>query len=329
MKSLDLIVMTDALKWLQSGHKIWLCTVLSTYGSAPRTPGALFAAIESGAYVGSLSGGCIEEDFLKRIAHGEFQKKSEVIQYGNGENAFSPTVSLPCGGSIDVLIEHLHPSKESIHYIEMMLQALTGKAILQKEIILGQMAILTLSHTQLPQRVIQEDDKVLIALQCPTTIFIAGISAVALYCIEFAHALGFNVIVCDDREEELRQLRSQPHILEKVTLREIFPPNVLEEEGCHAQTAILSLTHDPRIDDFTMIAACATPAFYIGAMGSQKNSDNRLARIKECTDYSAETLRRIHAPIGLSIGSKTPAEIALAIMADIVQAKNTKNSNIN
>ena len=328
MKSLDLIVMADALKWLQSGNKIWLCTVLSTYGSAPRSPGALFAAIESGEYIGSLSGGCIEEDFLERISHGEFQKKSEVIQYGNGENAFRPTVSLPCGGSIDVLIELLLPTKECIQYVEMMLQALTGKVILQKEIILGQRAILTPSQNQLPQRVTQEVDKVLIALQCPTTIFIAGISAVALYCIEFAHALGFNVIVCDDREEELRQLRAQASILEKVTLREIFPPNILETEGCHAQTAILSLTHDPRIDDFTMIAACATPAFYIGAMGSQKNSDNRLARIKECTDYSTDTLRRIHAPIGLPIGSKTPAEIALAIMADIVKAKNTTKFNL-
>lgn len=321
MKTLDLIVIEHALEWLTHNKPIWLCTVLHTYGSAPRSPGALLVATEDGQYSGSLSGGCIEEDFLKQIAHRNFLEPSQVIRYGNGASDFRPNIQLPCGGSIDVLVEYIEPSSEQLSMLHDTLAALQGKIALQKSVVLGQRATLTPFTDALPQRVERSGDRITINLQSCTTIFIACISAVALYCIEFASALGFNIIVCEDREEELRQIH-QSNLLHKVQLIQAFPGTYLETYGCTAQTAILSLTHDPRIDDLTMIAACETPAFYIGAMGSKQNSQNRLARLRECTDFSEDTLQRIHAPIGLDLGSKTPAEIALAIMADIIKSKN-------
>lgn len=321
MKTLDLLVIDTALQWAHEGETLWLCTVLHTYGSAPRSPGALFVATQSGKYVGSLSGGCIEEDFLQKLQAGFFNQTSEIVVYGEHSDTFVPNATLPCGGTIDVLVEHLPVSHAVIPYLTEMRESLVGKTCLIKSITLGGYATLRPADHTLQERIYHEGDRVEILLQSFTTIFIAGISAVAFYCMEYAHSLGFAVIVADDRPEELRQLKESP-ILEKVTLLETYPAHYIETNGLTQQTAILSLTHDPRIDDFTMIAALETPAFYIGAMGSKRNSDSRLARLRECTDYSEETLSRIHAPIGLPIGSKTPAEIALAIMADIVRSKN-------
>lgn len=321
MKTLDLIVIEHAIEWLKQAQPIWLCTVLKTYGSAPRSAGSLLVATADGKYSGSLSGGCIEEDFLKKIAQQQLILPSQAIRYGNGESEYRPNIALPCGGSIDLLVEYLQSTSHNILMLEQMYEALQGKATLQKVITLGEAAKLAQSEHSLPYAIEWHDQKIMINLQSCTTIFIACISAVALYCIEFASALGLNIIVCEDRDEELRQITQSP-LAEKIQLIQTFPANYLEKYGCTAQTAILSLTHDPRIDDLTMMAALETPAFYIGAMGSQRNSTNRLARLRECTDFSDDELNRIHAPIGLALGSKTPAEIALAIMADIVQTKN-------
>ena len=321
MKTLDLIVIEQAIEWLKQAQPIWLCTVLRTYGSAPRSAGSLLVATADGKYSGSLSGGCIEEDFLQQIAAQKFIQSSQSIRYGHGESEYRPNVALPCGGSIDLLVEYIQPSLDNIVMLEAMNKALQGQLILQKLVTLGEHAKLAQCEHPLSNIIEWHDHHIIINLQSCTTIFIACISVVALYCIEFASALGFNIIVCEDREEELRQITESP-LLDKVQLIQSFPSSYLEQHGCTTQTAILSLTHDPRIDDLTMISALETPAFYIGAMGSKSNSENRLARLRECTDFSDEVLSRIHAPIGLALGSKTPAEIALAIMADIVKTKN-------
>lgn len=325
MKTLDLTVLEESIQWLSHQTPVWVCTVLRTYGSAPRSPGALFAATSDGKYVGSLSGGCIEEDFLQKIQQQKYLLQSQTVRYGYGELDLRPNIQLPCGGQIDVLVEYLQPTHQSVAYLKKWLTALDGKAILQKTVQLGQAAILSECEQALPQKVKQIGDTINISLQSDTTLIIACISAVAMYCIEFASALGFSIIVCEHREEELRQINGSS-LRSKIKLVQEFPATYLEDNGCTPQTAIISLTHDPRIDDLTMIAACDTPAFYIGAMGSKKNSQNRLSRLKECADFSEDILKRIHAPIGLSIGSKTPAEIALAIMAAIIQAKNNGNN---
>lgn len=325
MKMLDLLVIENAIAWLNERKTIWLCTVLHTYGSAPRSPGALFVANESGEYIGSLSGGCIEEDFLKKIADHQFNNISEVITYGAADINDLSAIKLPCNGTIDVLIEKLEPSDNHIDYLKQMMLALTGKAFLNKTIRVGEFAKLEVHHSTTCPKVVRDNDDITISLQSYTTILIASLSAVAFYCIEFASALGLSVIVCEDREEELRQLKSQPNLMEKIELHEIFPMSYIEQHGCTPNTAVLSLTHDPRIDDLAIMAAVQTPAFYIGAMGSKLNSQNRMNRLQE-VGLSIDELARIKAPIGIAIGSKTPAEIALSIMADIIQTKNHQQS---
>ena len=148
-------------------------------------------------------------------------------------------------------------------------------------------------------------------------LLIAGLSPVAEFCAGFAAALGFEVIVCDPRPELTGGFR-----MAGVELVKLFPATYIAQGGCHAATAIVALTHDPRMDDLTLLEAVRTPAFYIGAMGSRRTSEKRMERVQRIGGIGQQDLERIHAPIGLKLGSKTPAEIALAVMADIVRVSN-------
>ncbi len=327
MQSLDLTVLTSAKTWLEEGRAVWLCTVIHTYGSSPRSPGSLFVATSNGQFSGSLSGGCIESDFLQRIADHEFTQPSQMVRYGEGGAA--PVVRLPCGGSIDVLVEYLTATEAHLHYISEMLSALMGTNATIKTITLSQEGELAPAPTNGLQtgsvhEITQQDQTLTLYLSAASQLIVAGLSSVAHFCIDFALALGFEVIVCEPREEERRQFLAEGGIKPRVTLLDTFPALYLEQHSCHANTAIISLTHDPRMDDLTMMEAVNTPAFYLGVMGSANHSVKRLARLESIGGLSEEQLARIHAPIGLDIGSKTPAEIALAIMADIIRVRNGK-----
>lgn len=318
MHNLDVQVITTALAWSEE-HPVWLCTVLSTFGSSPRPPGALMAIRGDGRYCGSLSGGCVEESFVSRIGEAVFSSPSQIVRYGEG--GYEPDRALPCGGVLDILVEKLLPGKETVEYLQQMHSALVGATAVVKTLTLPEPCrslkpgdFRSRTHTQV------NGNNIVLTLSAPPRVIIAGLSLVALYCANFAQALGFETLVCEHREDVILNLADQ--LEGTVTLIKQFPAAYLEREGCHPGTAILSLTHDPRIDDLTMMEAVNLPAFYIGAMGSQHNSLRRKARLVRIGELQPEQISRIHAPIGMDIGSKTPAEIALSIMADIVRHKN-------
>ncbi|WP_455813515.1 XdhC family protein [Pseudomonas graminis] len=321
VNSLDIQVLENALIWVGKQRHIWLCTVLQTWGSAPRAPGSLLAVSEDSAVCGSLSGGCIEQHFLQRLNAGDYRQPSQQVRYGAG--GLMPDVGLPCGGSLDVLIEYLPASAEAEHYLLQMLRALRGEISLEKQIAPGQPARLVPAGliTGGP-RVIQQENGLILTLNATTTVLIAGLSPVADYCIHFARMLGFHIQVCEHRASLLDEFDARPVLNDGVEIIRRFPARHLELHGCPAHTAVLSLTHDARIDDLTLVEACNTSAFYIGALGSQSNSERRRVRLAEMGELSAEQLARISAPVGMALGSKTPPEIALAIMADIVRVKN-------
>ena len=152
-------------------------------------------------------------------------------------------------------------------------------------------------------------------------LLLAGLSPVAEACAAFAVSLGFEVIICEPREEVLADWDARKAPLEGVSLRRELPSRFIAAGGCHAATAVVALTHDPRIDDLAMIEAVRQPAFYIGVMGSLRTSTARAERLARSGGLSAEEIARIVMPIGLNLGSKTPAEIALAVMADIVRIR--------
>lgn len=136
MQQLDMQVIEHALQWINDGKSIWLCTVLATFGSSPREPGSLLVAREDGIHAGSLSGGCVEEDFLARLRDGAFEGPVAVIRYG-ADDTSGPKVALPCGGILDVLVERLLPNEANLQHLTMLHAALLGQRSLTRRVMLG------------------------------------------------------------------------------------------------------------------------------------------------------------------------------------------------
>ena len=333
MQHLDLEVIHQAIDWLApadgepSARPIWLCTVLATFGSSPREPGTWLVARADGQHRGSLSGGCVEEDFLARLADGEFIAPAQVIRYGEGGHQ-GAGIALPCGGILDVLVEHFTACDADIAHLEALRAALEGQTPRLRHVMLEGDGARTLQHDSgLGERV--EPLKGHAGEACGyqlrvgpvARLLLAGLSPVAEACAAFAVSLGFEVIICEPREEVLADWDARKAPLEGVSLRRELPSRFIAAGGCHAATAVVALTHDPRIDDLAMIEAVRQPAFYIGVMGSLRTSTARAERLARSGGLSAEEIARIVMPIGLNLGSKTPAEIALAVMADIVRIR--------
>lgn len=321
MQQLDLDVIEHAVEWSRAGETVWLCTVLATYGSSPRAPGSLLVARQDGRCAGSLSGGCVEEDFLARLKAGEFQTVVRVIRYGESED-HQQRLQLPCGGILDVLIERLSATQQTLQHLSALQEALHGQRRLIREIDLetGEVRLLTDDESRQERpRVERQEACARIRIGPSLRLVIAGVSPVSVICAEFAQALGFEVVVCDPREEAIAGFG-----VVDIERQAVLPSMYLAEQGAHASTAVVALTHDPRIDDLAMIEALRTPAFYIGVMGSRKTSAARAERLQRSGGLSEEQIARIRMPIGLDIGSKTPAEIALAVMADVVRVYHGK-----
>lgn len=319
MQHLDVQVVEQGLAWLNAGETIWFCTVLSTFGSSPREPGSIMVARGDGSHLGSLSGGCVEEDFLDRVQRGEFSQRVCIERYGEQPAAGArPQVQLPCGGILEVLVERLVPEEGNLQHIAALLAVLRGQQQKLRTVSLidGQCALRAVESSG-GDRVALTGERADIRVGPAMRLIIAGLSSVARTCAEFAVALGYEVIVCEPREEEYRDFNLAGVRLEK-TLPALF---VAEPGNCHQQTAVVAMTHDPRIDDLAMMEAVNTEAFYIGVMGSRRTSDKRASRLLSTGGLAPAELERIQMPIGLALGSKTPAEIALAVMADILRVQ--------
>lgn len=318
MQHLDVQVVEQALRWVSAGQAIWLCTVVSSYGSAPRAPGAMLVANGQGEWLGSLSGGCVEEAFLQGLQQGEFQAACQVVRYGDGQGSH-PTLRLPCGGVLQVLVECRPPSEAWQEHLARLLDCLRGQRRGMRQITLAN-GDYTLAEDEQDrsERVWLDQETIRIRLGPALRLLLAGVSPVAQACALFARALGCEVIACDPREE------MQHGVLPEIEVLPVLPSMFIAAGGCHSATAVVALTHDPRLDDLAMMEAVRTPAFYIGVMGSAKTSAKRAERLERSGGLSAEQLARIHMPIGLRLGSKTPAEIALAVMADILRVYHGK-----
>ena len=320
MHHLDLQVIERALKWANEGLTVWLCTVLKTFGSSPREPGAMLVACSTGAYIGSLSGGCVEEDFIGRLQSGDFDKPVQQIRYGGEDSAAS--VRLPCGGSLDVLVEQLTPTAENLTHLEVMHATLLGRQSLSRYISLSDGRKRFNPATLADPAVAFDTTSVSIRIGPALRLIIAGISSISSPCALFAQSLGFEVIVCDPNEDARKNFD-----VPGVEVQAVLPSVFIASGGCHANTAVVAVTHDPRIDDLAMIEAVRTEAFYIGVMGSQQTSQQRAERLLRSGGLTDAQLARITMPIGLNLGSKTPSEIALAVMADIMRLYRGKTRN--
>ncbi len=310
MNSTDYIVLKTALTWLREGRRIAIATVVQTWGSSPRPVGSWLAIRDDGQVVGSVSGGCVEDDLIRRVQTEILVRNlPEMVVYGVSREE-AARFGLPCGGTLRLLVE---PRPEQT-ILESILAAIEGHQLILREVDL---------HTG--KSVLHPGTKTdgfsLTAHTMQTSygprwrMFVIGAGQLSLYVANFAVASDFDVIVIDPREEYAEGLD-----LEGVQFIKGMPDDVMQELGIDSHTAIVALTHDPKIDDLALIDALQSEAFYIGALGSLTNTLKRKERLREF-NVTTEQLERLHGPVGLAIGALTPPEIAVSVMAEIIAVK--------
>ncbi len=308
MNSMDQQVIAQLCQWLENGKQCWLCTIISTFGSSPRPVGSLLACNENGEYCGSLSGGCVEDDLREDILNGKLaQDKPEKISYGvSAEDVFK--LGLPCGGRLEVVIEPLNASA-SVIYQELAQSVATRKPVTRiVDLDSGQTSLQHNDHVG----ALTINDNVIHHSYGPSfQLLLIGAVQVAYYLSEMAQGLDYEVAICDPRPELIASFPNQD-----LELSSAMPDDWLRSKQVDQQTAIVALCHDPRIDDMAMMEALTMDAFYVGAMGSARTTEKRKERL-QLLDLSTDQIERLHAPVGLDIGSKTPPEIALSILSEL------------
>lgn len=310
MQSLDLDVLATAAGWRRAGEAVALATVLATYGSAPRPPGALAAIrIRDGAIAGSVSGGCVEEALVERLARTGPPALPQRIVFGATREE-AARLRLPCGGTLHLLLEMLADPA----WIAEVLAATAAGGHRARELDLASGA-LALRPADARTAFAADGTRLLQPFGPRWRLLLIGATDVAALLAPLAQALGYAVAVCDPRPGHA----GQP-LAEGVTRLGGSPDDAVLAHAPDAHTAIVTLAHDPRLDDLALMEALATPAFFVGALGSQRTSQARRERLAG-VGVAPEAVARLHAPVGLAIGSRTPAEIAVAILAELVEVR--------
>lgn len=315
MEDLDTLVLRTAHAWMRAGHPVLLVTVARTWGSSPRPPGSLMALNDRGETVGSVSGGCIEEDLIARIREGGLGDAPLVLRYGISADE-AHRFGLPCGGTVELVLEPLGPHS----LVEPLLQACQQRLCTERTLSLldGRVALRTVQRGQAGDGLPCLSEEALVTHLGPRLrLVLIGAGDLSRFMCQMALPLGFEVTVCDPRAEHRAGWD-----LAGVTLSHEMPDDLILRLRPDARTAVVALTHDPKLDDLALMDALRSDAFYVGAIGSRRNSAARRQRLHEHFGLSEVELDRLQGPAGLYIGSKTPAEIALSILAEVVAVKN-------
>ncbi|BAL26187.1 XdhC family protein [Azoarcus sp. KH32C] len=310
MDSLDLEVLTRARDWLAAGRAVMLATVVRTWGSSPRPPGALLALRDDGRAVGSVSGGCIEDDLIWRLQREGMPARPQHVSYGvDAEEA--RRFGLPCGGTMELVIEPLHDAAP----LDALLGRLAAGELVERRLDLASgRSTLSAAH---PEQGTAFDGETLTSVFGPRyRLLLIGAGQLSASLSRIALGLDFAVTVCDPREEW-----SEEWNVPGTTLTREMPDDVVTAMRPDARTAVVALTHDPKLDDLALMEALRSPAFYVAALGSRRNNAARRERLREF-DLSAEQLAALRGPAGLYIGSRTPGEIAVSVAAELVAVKN-------
>ena len=311
MDSVDLQVLKSARDWVKAGHRVVMATVIRTWGSAPRPIGALTAIRDDGMVAGSVSGGCIEDDMVLQVRSGELvQDKPATTKYGvSAEEA--KRFGLPCGGTLELVLEPL--GKDS--GIEELLARVERHELVMRRLDMKSGRV-TIAPAK-PTDHLVFDGATLATVHGPRwRLLIIGAGQLSTFLAQMAQGLDYQVTICDPREEY-----AEGWNVPGSELKRGMPDDVVTEMSLDGHSAVVTLTHDPKLDDMALLEALKSPAFYVGAIGSRKNNEARRKRLAEF-DLSREEIARLHGPVGLKIGSKTPPEIAIAILAEMTAIRN-------
>lgn len=311
MDSIDLEVLKTCAGWIAQGKKCELVTVIKTWGASPRPAGAMLAMCEDGRVVGSVSGGCVEDDLIARVRDGGMRRvRPELVTYGITADE-AHRFGLPCGGTLQLVIEPLSGQSR----IAELLLRVEGQELVSRVLDLNSGAV-SLELGAAEQTVFADADT-LATLHGPRwRLLVIGAGQLSRFLAQIATGMDYRVSVCDPREE-YRATWNLPG----VELIHAMPDDFIIESRPDSRCAVVALTHDPKLDDLALMEALRSDAFYVGAIGSRVNNARRRERLTQF-DLSAAQVARLHGPIGLHIGSRVPSEIAISILAEMTAVKN-------
>lgn len=313
MHSVDQQVLEHLVGWLEQGKRAWLCTIVATFGSSPRPVGSLFACCESGATVGSLSGGCVEEDLVESLLASEVTAISRR-EYGVSAEE-NERLGLPCGGRLEILVEPIGADDQPL--LRELLTAVAERRYLARRVNLADGSSALESASGYAPLAIDEEH-LLQTFGPRYRMLLIGAGALSETLSQLASAMDYQVLINDPREDVLARWEG-----EAVQRISGMPDDAVREHAADRHSIVLTLTHDPRIDDMALMEALEHELFYIGALGSVRTTEKRKERLKTLGLGPTE-LGRLHAPVGLPIGSKTPMEIAIAILAELTQLRSAE-----
>ncbi len=324
MENLDVMVLRTLRDWRAAGKRALLATVVRTWGSSPRPVGSIMALCETGAVVGSVSGGCIEDDliyqFTQAYVNGTMSLDASkaipsgpprFVKYGITADE-AHRFGLPCGGTLELLLEF----DPDAHALSQLLDCLGQGVLMQRSVQLADGAA-TLSQSTAPAELSLSATELVNTFGPEYRMLLIGAGQLTEYLATMAIFSGFAVTVCDPREE-YRSAWSVPG----VTVKSEMPDEVVIAFRPDRRSCVIALTHDPKLDDLALLEALNTDAFYVGAIGSRRNNQARHERMAEHFNVGQASLAKLRGPIGIYIGSKTPPEIAVSVMAEVLAVKN-------
>lgn len=295
-------ILASARDWLAAGRGVAIATVAETWGSAPRRPGSHLVVRDDGLFEGSVSGGCVEGDVianaLELIPEGGFRR----LEYGVADAA-AWEVGLACGGRITILVQALHPDRFPPELLDRLVEARSEG----HELLLSTDADGRTREGEVEGAFVNR-------YAPPQRLAIVGAVHIAQALIPIARLLGYDVRVVDPRGLFGAEAR-----FGDIAIDGRWPDEALADWKLNAASAVVTLTHDPKLDDPALLAALASPAFYIGALGSRRTHAARLERLA-AAGATPDQLARIHGPAGLDLGAASPAEIALSVAAQMTAA---------
>ena len=311
----DQIVET-ALGWHRDGKGAALATVVETWGSAPRQPGSQLAISGAGQIMGSVSGGCVEGAVVTEALEALADGVPRLLSFGvSDETAFS--VGLACGGTIKVLVEPVAPMADLLAELVAARAARRGIAYAvnltdwTRALLAPGADALADARLRSDKAGVEDDGRFIAPHNPPLRMIVVGAVHIAQPLLQMARLAGYDPTLIDPRETFGAAERFPGE-----TVLDAWPDEALASLAPDSRTAIITLTHDPKLDDPAIRFALRSPCFYLGCLGSKKTHAKRVERL-EAAGFSAAEIAKIHAPVGLNIGAKTPAEIALSILAQV------------
>lgn len=319
MENLDVTVLRALRDWRAAGKRALMATVVRTWGSSPRPLGSIMGLAENGSVVGSVSGGCIEDDLIARYTQAAATDAlkanatgaPQFVKYGVTADE-AHRFGLPCGGTLELLLEF----DPDAGVLSKLVTALEAGQLTHRSVDLSDGTV-TLEAAQAPAELNVNGARLVNTFGPEYRMLLIGAGQLGEYLATMALFCGFAVTVCDPREE-YRGAWSVPGARVLSTM----PDDTVIDFKPDRRSCIIALTHDPKLDDLALLEALNSEAFYIGAIGSRRNNEARHQRMIEHLEQTEESLKKLRGPVGIFIGSKTPPEIAVSIMSEVLAVKN-------